>query len=142
MEHEQKTQEQRPAKLGGLGQKLAKAKAAETRGKEQPPEPRPPGTSEPRAKGTLEIVSPGASHKPRAPNASPGTSVESPRQATVKMDERMRMAWALMRAMSGRTLQELQHAAFHDYLKSHQAYELVDLHIQTADCLGTARKTL
>jgi len=58
------------------------------------------------------------------------------------MDERMRMAWALMRAMSGRTLQELQHAAFHDYLKSHQAYELVDLHIQTADCLGTARKTL
>jgi len=142
MEHEQKTQEQRPAKLGALGAKLAKAKAAETGNKEQSPEVRPPGTSKPRVKGTLEVVSPGASHKPKGSHAPAGTSVESPRQATVKMDERMRMAWALMRAMSGRTLQELQHAAFHDYLKRQRAYELVDLHVQTADCLGPARGTL
>ena len=58
------------------------------------------------------------------------------------MDERMRMAWALMRATSGQTLQELQHAAFHDYLKKHRAYDMVDLHVRTADCLGTTRRTL
>lgn len=127
MEHEQNTQEQRPAKLSALGAKLAKAKAAETRSIQQP-EARPPGASEP--------------HKPGKADALPGTSVESPKQATVKMDERMGMAWALMRAISGRTLQELQHAAFHDYLKKHRAYDMVDLHVRTADCLGTARRTL
>ena len=44
------------------------------------------------------------------------------------MDERMRMAWALMRATSGRTLQELQYEAFHDYLTKRRAYDMVELH--------------
>ena len=44
------------------------------------------------------------------------------------MDECMRMAWALMRATSGRTLQELQYEAFYDYLKKNGAFEMVALH--------------
>ena len=142
MENEQNTREHRAAKLGGLSAKLAKAKVAESRNEQQPPDSRFSGTSDPRAKGAPEVVSPIASRQTRKPRALPSTSVESPKQATVKMDERMRMAWALMRAISGRTLQELQHAAFHDYLKRHRAYEMVDLQIQTADCLSTTRRSL
>jgi len=58
------------------------------------------------------------------------------------MNERMQLAWALMRATSGRTLQDLQHAAFDEFLKKHWAYDLVDLHAQTTARRGTARRTL
>ena len=49
------------------------------------------------------------------------------------MDERMRMAWALLRATSGRTLQELQYEAFDSFLKKQRAYDMVDLHVTTAE---------
>ena len=142
MEQEQNKPEQGPAKLGSLGAKLAKAKVEEKRIQRQQPASAPPETSEAPVSGGLEAVSPIARGKPTQPAAPPCAPVTSPKQATVKMNERMQLAWALMRATSGRTLQELQHAAFDEFLKKHWAYDLVDLHTQTTARRGTARRTL
>ena len=133
MDNEQSAAEPIPGKLSGFGAKLREAAEEEAQAKKPPPPKARREPTEQAGRRKLDVVGRAEKRTPRKAKPTPSAGVESPKQATVKMDERMRMAWALMRATSGRTLQELQYEAFHEFLKRNRAFDLVDLHTGTMD---------